>query len=311
MSLHEAMKGQEPIHAMTYSILETKKQESKAIEDEIEKYLSNGGSVKQIPVGVVAASNYIASEFGAHNAAAQFDKVRENSRKRCQKASMNAKFYPTAQDNIYHSDANNQIVEQIRQEGGEPLLPDFTNFMLYCLRDAVYDWRYQGGSAWAALGNSLVMRRIEGVRRYMRGALNTSPLSAHVMPVAHIDDLARLGEKVMSLGNSAGEGWLLPAEMLEFLEHGTSNILCLQPFGCLPNHVVGRGAFKAVRRQRSEANIMALDYDPGSSEANQLNRIRLFMAIAREKEKEREEAARHARHTYTHAGGYSPGDYWQ
>ena len=211
----------------------------------------------------------------------------------------------------YHSDANNHIVEQIRQEGGEPLLPDFTNFMLYCLRDAVYDWRYQGGSAWAALGNSLVMRRIEGVRRYMRGALNTSPLSAHVMPVAHIDDLARLGEKVMSLGNSAGEGWLLPAEMLEFLEHGTSNILCLQPFGCLPNHVVGRGAFKAVRRQRSEANIMALDYDPGSSEANQLNRIRLFMAIAREKEKEREEAARHARHTYTHAGGYSPGDYWQ
>ncbi|MTJ92563.1 MAG: 2-hydroxyglutaryl-CoA dehydratase [Desulfovibrio sp.] len=211
----------------------------------------------------------------------------------------------------YHSDANNHIVEQIRQEGGEPLLPDFTNFMLYCLRDAVYDWRHQGGSAWSALGNSLVMRRIEGVRRYMRGALNTSPLSANVMPVAHIDDLARLGESVMSLGNSAGEGWLLPAEMLEFLEHGTSNILCLQPFGCLPNHVVGRGAFKAVRRQRSEANIMALDYDPGSSEANQLNRIRLFMAIAREKEKEREEAARHARHTYTGAGGYCPGDYWQ
>lgn len=91
--------------------------------------------------------------------------------------------------------------------------------------------------------------------------------------------------------------------MLEFLEHGTNNILCLQPFGCLPNHVVGRGAFKAVRRQRSEANIMALDYDPGSSEANQLNRIRLFMAIAREKEKEGEEAARHARHTYAGAMG--------
>lgn len=199
----------------------------------------------------------------------------------------------------YHSDANNHIVEQIRQEGGEPLLPDFTNFMLYCLRDAVYDWRHQGGSAWAALGNTIVMRRIEGLRRHMRSMLNTSPLSAHVMPVAHIDDLARLGESVMSLGNSAGEGWLLPAEMLEFLEHGASNILCLQPFGCLPNHVVGRGAFKTVRRQRSEANIMALDYDPGSSEANQLNRIRLFMAIAREKEKEREEAARRARHVYS------------
>ena len=148
---------------------------------------------------------------------------------------------------------------------------------------------------WPALGNSLILRRIEGLRRHMRAALNTSPISEHVMPVAHIDRLARLGERVLSLGNAAGEGWLLPAEMLEFLEHGAGNILCLQPFGCLPNHVVGRGAFKAVRRQRPEANIMALDYDPGSSEANQLNRIRLFMAIAREREQEREQMARQAR----------------
>ncbi|MBE6440923.1 MAG: 2-hydroxyglutaryl-CoA dehydratase [Desulfovibrio desulfuricans] len=195
----------------------------------------------------------------------------------------------------YHPDANKHIVAQIRQEGGEPLLPDLTNFMLYCLKDAVYDWRHQGGSMWPALGNSLIMRRIEGLRRHMRAALNTSPISEHVMPVAHIDRLARLGERVLSLGNAAGEGWLLPAEMLEFLEHGAGNILCLQPFGCLPNHVVGRGAFKAVRRQRPEANIMALDYDPGSSEANQLNRIRLFMAIAREREQEREQMARQAR----------------
>jgi len=106
MSLHEIMKGPEPIHAMTYSILETKKMESKAIEDKIEKYLSNGGSVKQIPVGVVAASNYIASEFGSHNAADQFDRVRNNSRKKSIKASMHAKFYPTAFEHVYHSDAS-------------------------------------------------------------------------------------------------------------------------------------------------------------------------------------------------------------
>jgi len=208
----------------------------------------------------------------------------------------------------YHADANKHIVDHIRQEGGEPLLPDFTNFMLYCLRDAVYDWRHQGGSLWGAMGNSLVMRRIEGVRRYMRGALNTSPLGASVMPVAHINDLARLGASVLSLGNSAGEGWLLPAEMLEFLEHGADNILCLQPFGCLPNHVVGRGSFKAVRRQRPEANIMALDYDPGSSEANQLNRIRLFMALAREKAKEREEGANRAHRAFA-AGAEAGGQF--
>ena len=202
----------------------------------------------------------------------------------------------------YHPDANRHIAAQIRREGGEPLLPDLANFMLYCLRDAIYDWRHQGGSLWPALGNGLAMRRIEGMRRHMRAALNTSPMSEHVMPIAHIDGLASLGERVLSLGNAAGEGWLLPAEMLEFLEHGTNNILCLQPFGCLPNHVVGRGSFKAVRRQRPEANIMALDYDPGSSEANQINRIRLFMAIAREREEERRQTARQARRSIVDLG---------
>lgn len=183
----------------------------------------------------------------------------------------------------YHPDANRHIEDQIRREGGEPLLPDLTNFFLYCLKDAVYDWRYLGGSTLAALGNALVIRKVENLRQHMRQALKTSPLARQVMPIAHIDDLAHLGARILSLGNHAGEGWLLPAETLEFLGCGVQNILCLQPFGCLPNHVIGRGAFKNIRRQQPQANLMALDYDPGSSEANLLNRIRLFMAIAREK----------------------------
>ena len=182
----------------------------------------------------------------------------------------------------YHPDANRHIVDIIRQEGGEPLLPDITNFMLYCLRDSIYDWQSQGGSALGALGSTLAIKKVENLRKSMREALARSPLAHRVMPVAHLDTLARMGESMLSLGNAAGEGWLLPAEMLEFLNHGAKDILCLQPFGCLPNHVVGRGAFKTVRRAAPQANIMAIDYDPGSSEANQLNRIRLFMAIARD-----------------------------
>ncbi|GAB1253712.1 2-hydroxyacyl-CoA dehydratase [Desulfovibrio sp. TH_2024_36128] len=182
----------------------------------------------------------------------------------------------------YHPDANRHIVDIIRQEGGEPLLPDITNFMLYCLRDSIYDWQRQGGSALDALGSALIIRKVESLRKSMRQALGRSSLAERVMPVAHVDTLARMGETMLSLGNAAGEGWLLPAEMLEFLNHGAKDILCLQPFGCLPNHVVGRGIFKTVRRMAPQANIMAIDYDPGSSEANQLNRIRLFMAIARE-----------------------------
>lgn len=184
----------------------------------------------------------------------------------------------------YHEDANKHIVSQIRQEGGEPLLPDLTNFMLYCLMDSIYDWRAQGGGALAALGSALAIRRVEKLRRGPRGLLAGSPLANKLMPVAHIDGLAHLGEQALSLGNAAGEGWLLPAEMLEFMHHGVNNVLCLQPFGCLPNHVVGRGSFKTVRRLHENANIMAIDYDPGSSEANQLNRIRLFMAMAKERQ---------------------------
>ena len=182
----------------------------------------------------------------------------------------------------YHPDANRHIVDIIRQEGGEPLLPDLTNFMLYCLRDSIYDWQSQGGSALGALGSTLAIRKVESLRVSMRQALARSPLAEKVMPVAHLNTLAQMGESMLSLGNAAGEGWLLPAEMLEFLNHGAKDILCLQPFGCLPNHIVGRGAFKTVRRAAPQANIMAIDYDPGSSEANQLNRIRLFMAIARD-----------------------------
>ncbi|MFT4300728.1 MAG: acyl-CoA dehydratase activase-related protein [Desulfovibrio sp.] len=182
----------------------------------------------------------------------------------------------------YHPDANRHIVDIIRQEGGEPLLPDITNFMLYCLRDSIYDWQRQGGSALGALGSTLAIRKVENLRVSMRQALARSPLAEKVMPIAHLNTLARMGESMLSLGNAAGEGWLLPAEMLEFLNHGAKDILCLQPFGCLPNHIVGRGAFKTVRRAAPQANIMAIDYDPGSSEANQLNRIRLFMAIARD-----------------------------
>lgn len=106
MSFQEVMRGSETIEAKTYSILETKKLESAALEREYQEFIASGGKPKQIPIGIIAASNYTPSEFGAGNAAEQRDRVRENSRKKCIKASMNAKFFPTSHDNIYHSDAN-------------------------------------------------------------------------------------------------------------------------------------------------------------------------------------------------------------
>ena len=176
----------------------------------------------------------------------------------------------------YHPDANNHVVQRIREEGGEPVLTDLMDFFLYCSMDPVYSWRRLGGRILPALTSWLFIRRVEGLRKAMRRALQGS----RFMPASRIGDLASSVRGIISRGNQAGEGWLLTAEMLEFMDHGVNNVLCLQPFGCLPNHITGKGVMKELKRLRPGANLMAVDYDPGSSEANQLNRIKLFMAVA-------------------------------
>ncbi len=176
----------------------------------------------------------------------------------------------------YHPDANNHVLRRITEEGGEPVLTDLMDFFLYCLSDPIYLWRHMGGSAFSALGHWGILRRIESLRESMRRALSGSVF----LPVARIADLARSVRGLVSTGHQAGEGWLLTAEMLELVDQGVNNVLCLQPFGCLPNHVTGKGVLKELKRIRPHANLMAVDYDPGSSEANQVNRIKLFMSVA-------------------------------
>ena len=88
---------------------------------------------------------------------------------------------------------------------------------------------------------------------------------------------------IVSAGNQTGEGWFLTGEMLELIHSGAPNIVCTQPFACLPNHVVGKGVIKELRRRHPESNIVAIDYDPGASEVNQLNRIKLMLAVAKER----------------------------
>lgn len=125
----------------------------------------------------------------------------------------------------------------------------------------------------------MLAKRIEYLRNAMRRALDGS----RFLPVSRIDDLAAGVGGIVSTVHQAGEGWLLTAEMLELVDHGVGNVLCLQPFGCLSNHITGKGVLKEIKRLRPHANLMAVDYDPGSSEANQLNRIKLFMSVARER----------------------------
>jgi len=99
-------------------------------------------------------------------------------------------------------------------------------------------------------------------------------------PPAKIEHLANKASTIVSIGNQTGEGWFLTGEMIELIESGAPNIVCMQPFGCLPNHVTGKGAIKALRKAYPESNIVAIDYDPGASEVNQLNRIKLMLSTA-------------------------------
>ena len=102
-------------------------------------------------------------------------------------------------------------------------------------------------------------------------------------PPAHIDDLANYARDIVSEGNQTGEGWFLTGEMMELIHSGTPNIVCTQPFACLPNHVVGKGVIKELRHRFPESNIVAIDYDPGASEVNQLNRIKLMLINCKQK----------------------------
>lgn len=178
----------------------------------------------------------------------------------------------------FHPEANNYLVENIEAEGGEAVVPDLLDFFLYCTYGTNYDRKAYGLKLKTALGFHTATVLIEWMREAMRKRLKKSPIFG--MPI-HITKLAKLASNMVSLGNQSGEGWLLAGEMMELLETGTNNIVCVQPFACLPNHITGRGMLKALKERYPTANITAIDYDPGVSEVNQINRLKLMMTVAR------------------------------
>lgn len=177
----------------------------------------------------------------------------------------------------YHPDANNRAAEIVEQEGGEAVVPDLMDFVLYSFYDSIFNYRHLAGT-WKACATSLLsIAFLELCRGGMRLALG---LSKRFTAPLRFRELRKKTKGLISLGHQTGEGWLLAAEMVELLESGVSNILCMQPFGCLPNHITGKGLMKELKHRFPEANIAALDYDPGASEANQINRIKLMMSVA-------------------------------
>ena len=186
------------------------------------------------------------------------------------------KFSPTA---------NNHIVDLLESEGAEAVMPDLMDFLLYCFYNSNFKADNLGMKRSTAHLCNMAISLLEYMRKAARIALEKS---THFTPPSRIKDLAVVANGFVSLGNQTGEGWFLTGEMLELIKSGVNNIVCVQPFGCLPNHIVGKGVIKELRYANPKANIIAVDYDPGASEVNQLNRIKLMLSTA-QKNLEKEE----------------------
>ena len=173
--------------------------------------------------------------------------------------------------------ANNYLVELLESEGAEAVVPDLLDFLLYCFYNQNFKVEKLGFKKSKATIANIGIRVLEWLRS---PATKAFAQSRHFDPPAKIQHLGKMADEIVSLGNQTGEGWFLTGEMLELIHSGAPNIVCTQPFACLPNHVVGKGVIKELRRLYPQSNIVAIDFDPGASEVNQLNRIKLMLSTA-------------------------------
>ena len=178
----------------------------------------------------------------------------------------------------FHPDANNHAVAVVESEGCEAVMPGLLDFFLYCIYNSQWKYENLGTSGKAAFISKAIIRLLEMYRSRMTKALKAT--NGKFTPPEPIQSLGEKAQPILSLGNNSGEGWFLTAEMIELIESGVPNIICAQPFACLPNHVTGKGMIKELRRQYPQSNIVPIDYDPGASEVNQLNRIKLMLSTA-------------------------------
>ena len=183
----------------------------------------------------------------------------------------------------FHPTANNEVVKVIEREGCEAVVPGLVDFFQFAFASRFLCKPEIGAPAKKVITSKAGIALIDWMRKPVDEEFARSK---RFTPSTSIYGLAEKAEQVLSVSNNMGEGWLLTAEMIELIESGTPNIVCCSPFACLPNHVVGKAVIKELRRQHPDTNIVAVDYDPGASEVNQLNRIKLMISVAKEKFKE-------------------------
>lgn len=177
----------------------------------------------------------------------------------------------------FHPDANNHIVNLIEKEGGEVITSGLLDFFLYCSLDKPYQAKYLSGSLTDSFVSVFNRKILEWYRAPYEKAIAESQNFDHLHSIQKI---AKKSSQFLSLGHQAGEGWFLTGDMIDLIEKDARNIVCLQPFGCLPNHVTGKGMIRSLSSAYPNVHITAIDYDPGASEVNQTNRLKLLLTGA-------------------------------
>ena len=180
----------------------------------------------------------------------------------------------------YHPFGNNFVADLLEKEGAEVILPDFMGFVKFMATHKITFNNLLNTNKTSAKISKIAIKLIDILEKDIKIALSNSK-KGYLMPcdIWHLETQVK---DVLSIGNQTGEGWFLTAEMIEYMENDIPNIICVQPFACLPNHVVGKGVIKTIRKKYPEANISPIDYDPGASETNQANRIKLLMTVAKD-----------------------------
>ena len=180
----------------------------------------------------------------------------------------------------YHPFGNNFVADLLEKEGAEVILPDFMGFVKFMATHKITFNSLLNINRTSAKISKIAIKLIDILEKDVKKALSNSK-KGYLQPcdIWHLEEQVK---DVLSIGNQTGEGWFLTAEMIEYIENDIPNIICVQPFACLPNHVVGKGVIKTIRQKYPDANISPVDYDPGASETNQANRIKLLMTVAKD-----------------------------
>ncbi len=178
----------------------------------------------------------------------------------------------------YSALGNNHLEEFLLSEGCEPVVPVLMDYVLYCVVNNINDGRLYGKKSLFITVNKILYAVLRRMQRNIIKIFERSPFE----PIHDFEHLRACADKVLNQGVKMGEGWLIPAEMAALAETGTENIVCAQPFGCLPNHIAGKGAIRTLKNLYKNENIVAVDYDPSATRVNQENRIKLMLATARE-----------------------------